>query len=65
MERKQLLSSRELDVILHRLACQLIENHLDFSDTVIIGIQPRGVLLAQRLRCLRKNMVQREYNMEP
>ena len=49
MERKQLLSSRELDVILHRLACQLIENHLDFSDTVIIGIQPRGVLLAQRL----------------
>ena len=63
MERKQLLSSRELDVILHRLACQLIENHLDFSDTVIIGIQPRGVLLAQRL--VRKNMVQREYNMEP
>ena len=47
MERKQLLSSRELDVILHRLACQLIENHLDFSDTVIIGIQPRGVLLEE------------------
>ena len=57
MERKQLLSSRELDVILHRLACQLIENHLDFSDTVIIGIQPRGVLLAQRL----VKMLEEEY----
>ena len=38
MERKQLLTSKELDVILHRLACQLIENHTDFSDTVLIGL---------------------------
>ena len=49
MERKQLLTSKELDVILHRLACQLIENHTHFSDTVLIGLQPRGVFLAQRL----------------
>ena len=49
MERKQLLTSKELDVILHRLACQLRENHTDFSDTVLIGLQPRGVFLAQRL----------------
>ena len=48
MERKQLLTSQELDVILHRLACQLIENHTDFSNTVLIGLQPRGVFLAQR-----------------
>ncbi|GLB51845.1 bifunctional pyrimidine operon regulatory protein/uracil phosphoribosyltransferase [Neptunitalea chrysea] len=31
------------------MACQLIENHLDFSDTVLVGIQPRGVFLADRL----------------
>jgi pyrimidine operon attenuation protein/uracil phosphoribosyltransferase len=31
------------------LACQLIENHEDFSNTVIIGLQPRGVLLAERI----------------
>ena len=49
MERKKLLTSKELDVILHRLACQLIENHTDFSGTVLIGLQPRGVFLAQRL----------------
>ena len=35
--------------MLHRLACELIENHNDFSDTVFIGIQPRGTHLAQRL----------------
>ena len=49
MSQKVLLSAKEIDIILHRLACQLLENHLDFSDTVLIGIQPRGVYLAERL----------------
>jgi pyrimidine operon attenuation protein/uracil phosphoribosyltransferase len=31
------------------LACQLIEKHHDFSNSVLIGIQPRGVFLAERL----------------
>ena len=31
------------------MACQLIENHNDFSNTVLIGIQPRGKFLANRL----------------
>lgn len=49
MEKKILLYAQEIDVILNRLCCQLIENHLDFENTVLIGIQPRGALLAQRL----------------
>ncbi|UNY98667.1 bifunctional pyr operon transcriptional regulator/uracil phosphoribosyltransferase PyrR [Zhouia spongiae] len=49
MSQKVLLSSKEIHIILHRLACQLIENHLDFKNTVLIGIQPRGVHLAERL----------------
>ncbi|RAV28798.1 bifunctional pyr operon transcriptional regulator/uracil phosphoribosyltransferase PyrR [Sinomicrobium soli] len=49
MSQKVLLSSREIHIILHRLACQLIENHLDFKNTVLIGIQPRGKYLADRL----------------
>ncbi|SFW18499.1 pyrimidine operon attenuation protein / uracil phosphoribosyltransferase [Sinomicrobium oceani] len=49
MSQKVLLSSKEIHIILHRLACQLIENHLDFKDTVLIGIQPRGKFLADRL----------------
>lgn len=49
MSQKVLLTSKEINVILHRLACQLLENHLDFSQTVLIGLQPRGIYLAERL----------------
>ena len=49
MSQKVLLSSKEIHIILHRLACQLLENHLDFKETVLIGIQPRGIFLAERL----------------
>lgn len=49
MSQKVLLNSKEVNIILHRLACQLIENHNDFSNAVLIGIQPRGTHLAKRL----------------
>jgi pyrimidine operon attenuation protein/uracil phosphoribosyltransferase len=52
MSKKLLLSANQINIILNRLACQLIENHDDFSDTVIIGIQPRGVFLSERLKQL-------------
>lgn len=52
MSQKVLLTSKEVNIILHRLACQLIENHLDFSNTVLIGIQPRGTYLASRVKAL-------------
>jgi len=55
MSHKVLLTSKEVNIILNRLACQLIENHLDFSNTVLIGIQPRGAFLAQRLKKLLEN----------
>jgi len=49
MSQKILLTSKEVNIILHRLACQLIEKHLDFSNTILIGLQPRGSFLATRL----------------
>jgi pyrimidine operon attenuation protein/uracil phosphoribosyltransferase len=52
MSPKVLLTSKEVNIILHRLACQLIEKHLDFSETILIGIQPRGTFLAERLKDL-------------
>jgi pyrimidine operon attenuation protein/uracil phosphoribosyltransferase len=55
MSQKILLTSKEVNIILHRLACQLIEKHLDFSDTILIGIQPRGTFLAERLKSLLEN----------
>jgi len=49
MSQKVLLNAKEVNIILHRLACQLIEKHNDFSNTILIGLQPRGIFLADRL----------------
>ncbi len=49
MAKKILLNEKEIEIILHRLACQLIENHIDFSNTILIGLQPRGIFLCNRL----------------
>jgi len=55
MSKKTLLNSKEIHIILHRLACQLIENHNSFENTVLIGIQPRGIYLAERLVTILQN----------
>jgi len=53
MQPKLLLNAHQIDILLHRLACQLIENHRDFSNAVLIGLQPRGIYLLDRLtQCL-------------
>ena len=49
MTPKKILNANEISTILHRLSFQLIEDHHDSADTVIIAIQPRGVLLAERI----------------
>ncbi len=49
MTQKRLFGPEELRVLLHRLACQLRESHRLFENTVLIGLQPRGVALAQAL----------------
>jgi pyrimidine operon attenuation protein / uracil phosphoribosyltransferase len=59
MSQKILLTSKEVTIILHRLACQLIEKHLDFSNTVLIGLQPRGTFLANRI----KQILEEEYQV--
>lgn len=46
---KTLLDSQQLNITLQRLAHELIENHLDFSETVIIGLQPRGIWLSDKI----------------
>ncbi len=54
MSRKVLLDANELNIILHRLACQLVERHTNFTVTVLVGIQPRGVFLAERIQAILK-----------
>ncbi len=46
---KPLFTHQQLQITMERLAQQLIENHLDFSNAVLIGLQPRGVFLSDRI----------------
>jgi pyrimidine operon attenuation protein/uracil phosphoribosyltransferase len=47
MQKKLILDTDLLDITVNRLCQELIENHSDFSQTVIIGMQPRGIFLAE------------------
>jgi pyrimidine operon attenuation protein/uracil phosphoribosyltransferase len=44
-----ILSEQKLNLVLDRLTHQLIEYHGDFKDSCIVGIQPRGIALADRM----------------
>ncbi len=49
MKPKVLLEKIQFDVTIKRLCHQLIEVHDDFKNSAIIGLQPRGVFLANRI----------------
>lgn len=49
MQNLTLLDGQKFQITLKRLCHQLIENHNDFSNSVILGIQPRGIYLSQRI----------------
>ena len=44
-----IINSESFKLTIKRLCYQLIENHNNFSDTVIIGLQPRGIYLSSRI----------------
>ena len=46
---KQIVSSNQFEIMIERLAHQLIENHSDFSETILVGLQPRGVEFTNRV----------------
>ena len=50
MNSTEILNSLQVSLTLRRLCFQLIENHDDFTDTVIVGLQPNGIYLANRIR---------------
>ncbi len=47
--KRLILDSTQLDLSIKRLCFQLIENHDNFSNSVLIGLQPRGIFLAKRI----------------
>jgi len=62
-KHKSILDHQQLQIIINRLCHQLVENHNNFSNTVLIGLQPRGIYLCQRIKeSLESNFP--DYNFE-
>jgi len=49
MTRKLILSSPLLEITISRLCQELIENQINDVETVILGLQPRGIFFAERI----------------
>jgi pyrimidine operon attenuation protein / uracil phosphoribosyltransferase len=50
MQKRTLLDGQKFQITIKRLCHQLIENHDNFVNTVLIGIQPRGSFFADRIQ---------------
>lgn len=46
---KSILTDKQVKLSLKRLAHQILENHLGLENTVIIGMQPRGIFVSDRI----------------
>lgn len=46
---KSILTKSQIKLTVKRLAHQILENHLNLENTVLIGIQPRGIFLSDRI----------------
>lgn len=46
---KSILTEQQLAITVKRLAHQILENHIDLENTVLIGLQPRGVYLSDQI----------------
>ncbi|MDI3319604.1 bifunctional pyr operon transcriptional regulator/uracil phosphoribosyltransferase PyrR [Pinibacter soli] len=46
---KTVLNKEQLAITIKRLSHQILENHYNLENTVLIGIQPRGIFFSDRL----------------
>ncbi|MDL5049278.1 bifunctional pyr operon transcriptional regulator/uracil phosphoribosyltransferase PyrR [Oscillatoria amoena NRMC-F 0135] len=60
MQKKLILDSDLLDITISRLCQQLIENHGNFEESVLIGLQPRGIYLADLIHQKLKKLTGKE-----
>jgi len=49
MTPRLILNPQQLDITIKRLCHELIEVHDTFRETVILGLQPRGIYMARRI----------------
>ena len=60
MEKQIILNKRHIELTLKRLCYELIETHNDFSNSIVIGLQPRGIHVATRLKAELESILKKE-----
>ena len=60
MQKKLILDSDLLNITISRLCQQLLENHQGFLETVVLGLQPRGIYLADLIHKQLEKLVKKE-----
>ena len=60
MSKHMLFNHSQVNICLERLAYQLHENHSDFSETVLVGLQPRGKFLSENI----VNVLKEKYGLK-
>lgn len=54
------MNEQQLAITIRRLSHQILESHEQLRDTVIIGIQPRGIFLSDQVVAELRNLVPEE-----
>ena len=49
VKSREILNRKQLDIIIERLCNELIENHKDFSSTVLVSLMPRGKFIGKQI----------------
>jgi len=63
VNKKQILDQHLLELTVNRLCQQLIESHGDFSNAVMIGLQPRGIYFARLLQKQLKSYIKKDIQL--
>jgi pyrimidine operon attenuation protein / uracil phosphoribosyltransferase len=60
MDERIILNSEQLNLTLMRMAHQLIDTHGDFSNSILVGLQPRGVFFMARIQKVLESLINKE-----
>ena len=60
-QSKTILNSKQLSLTINRLSFEIIENRKTFHNTVIIGMQPRGIFLSKEIHQILEFKHKRNY----
>ena len=60
INKSRLFNKERLEITINRLCHQLNENHNNFENTVLIGLQPRGIYFLDRIKKNINNILNKE-----